>query len=281
MPAITRRQFGAGAAAIAAAAATPLPAFAQSRAVRAAPIVYPSFISQLDDEWADVARHMARLDHLFQYIDTHYFSQDRCRWRWSRYYQELHDCAQWAYDPPNDPPTEAEKAFAAWTRKRIPAGEDLKQEPWPPVEGLSPAFRRRQTLLQASLMRYAVAAMAFDFVTFNRLQNPSYPEHDEIVQTYRRERDRLVRLTHRVWGWPTPENRADLPLLRRAVQIDKDMDEVFRTKFLPQAIEQLQERGITWTTTDDGQGNRTWTWKRPEASPSASIAILLQHHYTD
>jgi hypothetical protein len=278
---MTRRQFGAGAAAIAAAAATPLPAFAQPRAVRAAPIVYPAFISQLDGEWAKAARRMVRLDSLFSYTDAHYFTDERCEGRWSPYYGEMVECAEWAFDPPHDPPTEAEQAFAAWARKRIPTANDLRQEPWPPIEGLSPPFRRRQIVLQECLMRYALAAMAFDFVTYDRLQNTFHPEHDEIDDAYRRARDRLRKVVNGdakcsgPWGWPTPRTPSDLLLLRRVWLIWKDADEVFRTKFLPQALEQLQERGITWTATDDGQGNRTWVWVRSEARPSASIAIPL------
>lgn len=261
MARMTRRQFGAGAAALTTAAALPLPAIAKP--ARSAAVAYPAFIPRLGDEAAREARRMARLDRLFAHIDANYFTDDRCYWRWNQYYGDLIDCAQWAYEPDHEPPTEAERAFAAWARKRVPSTDDLMREPWTPIAGLSRTFRRRETVLHEALMRYALAAMAFDYVTYDRLQNPHHPEHEDIVRAYDRNWKRLLRLAHRPWDWPRAETPADLLLMRRVIQIDKDADEVFRTKFLPQALARLKQRGITWSTTDDGRGNRTWMWRYP------------------
>lgn len=265
MAQLTRRQFGAGLAAVATATLVPAPTVAA--ATQTAATLDPALIATLDGELAVVARRMVRLDRLFSYVDSHYFTDDRCWHRWENYYGELIASAQWFYEIDRESQTEAERTVIAWARQRIPRADDLIRQKWTPIEGLSARFKWRETILYEAFMQLAEAALALDYVTYKGLQNPFYPEHAEIVETYRRAEQRIGRIIRGrlsgPWSWPRAEAPADLILLRRVWHIWKDGDGAVARKFRGPALRRLRDRRITWIATDNGRSDRMWTWVYP------------------
>lgn len=262
---VTRRQFTTGAAAASAAVAVGLPL--KAAAVAPSEPLDKAVLAGLEGDSAVFAQRLVRLDRLFAYVDTHYFTDERCDWRWGPYYSQMIELAQWFYCVGDEDLTPAEREFKVWLRKRIPSSDDIRQETWAPVEGLSATFRWHEAVLHAALMHCAVATMALHYVTYDGCQNPSCA-HADIAEAHQRAWWRLRNLCSPYsgpWGWPRAEKPADLIVLRRVWHIWKDGDDVIRHKFLPQALACLQARGIRWETSDNGQGDRTWTWVRPDA----------------
>lgn len=230
----------------------------------------PAIIGALDDELAIIARKLVRLDRLFTHVEQRYFTDETCPWRWGQYYNEMLDLAQWFHDIDDEDHTPASRAFRDWLRQRIPSDDDLVQDAWTPIAGLSAPFRYREALLHAALMHFAVATLAFDYVTFDRLQNPCYPEHEEIADRYdstsRRVRKMLTGDYSGPWSWPRAEAPADLILLRRVWHMWMAGDEAIRhNKLLAQALSCLKARGVRWEAFDNGRSERTWTWVRPRS----------------
>lgn len=238
---LTRRQFTAGAGAVAIGASLP----AQAIAAQPAPQLSALTVSALDVDLARQVRHMLRMTRVFSFIDFNYFTDERCRYRWVDHYWPIVHQADKIYGALKKSKTPESRAVLKWLEGVIPSEASQARKPWRRIEGLSRRGEWLQAMFEEALIRRAEVRIAFVWISRNRYQNPSYPDHAGIVKACddSSEAVRTIAERIRLECWPA-KTRGDLELLRRGWECRLYRPQCFEVKYQPKVRERHRQAGI-------------------------------------
>lgn len=240
---LTRRQFGLGASAVAAAATLPLSSTMSSSIARARAAPTHA-IAALDPELGRLARDVVRRARFFGFLDAKYFEDERYASRWVNNLWPLIQKADLVYGSIEKPQTHEEREVWSWLETIVPSEIAMARTPLDIIPGLSRRGRWLEAMFQEAQMRRAEARMAFSWISYNAWRNPTR-KHVGITRAYQNSQDAVRIAADRIRMRVPTETRGDLLLLRRAWEVRLYRPKCFEVKCKPQVRKRHRAAGIS------------------------------------